>query len=57
VDWLITNMVGERMIDAKDLTLFKVVDTPAEVVKAIFEFYGARGFEPSAEERETLLEL
>jgi len=27
------------------------------VVNAILEYYGSRGFEPSAEERETLLEL
>ncbi|MDE2235318.1 MAG: TIGR00730 family Rossman fold protein [Gammaproteobacteria bacterium] len=57
VDWLTAHMVGEHMIDATDLSLFKVVDTPAEVVKTIFEYYGERGFEPSAEERETLLEL
>ena len=56
-DWLKTTMVGEKMIDAQDLELFKVVDKPEDVVNAIFEYYGSRGFEPSAQERETLLEL
>lgn len=57
VDWLKTSLVGEHMVDAKDLALFKMVDTPADVVQSIFEYYGSRGFEPSAQERETLLEL
>ncbi|HVA55959.1 MAG TPA: TIGR00730 family Rossman fold protein [Gammaproteobacteria bacterium] len=57
VDWLKATMVGENMIDGQDMMLFKVVDKPQEVVNAIFEYYGSRGFEPSAQERETLLEL
>lgn len=57
VEWLRTSMVVENMIDEQDLELFKVVDEPQEVVDAIFEYYGSRGFEPSAQERETLLEL
>jgi uncharacterized protein (TIGR00730 family) len=57
VTWLRASMVGENMIDENDLDLFKVVDKPQEVVDAIFEYYGSRGFEPSAQERETLLEL
>jgi uncharacterized protein (TIGR00730 family) len=57
VDWLKASLVDENMIDEKDLELFKVVDKPKEVVDAIFEYYGSRGFEPSAQERETLLEL
>ncbi|HVC28488.1 MAG TPA: TIGR00730 family Rossman fold protein [Gammaproteobacteria bacterium] len=57
VVWLKTTMVGEKMIDEQDLDIFKVVDKPQEVVSAIFEYYESRGFEPSAQERETLLEL
>ncbi len=36
---------------------FQVLDTPAEVVDAIFKHYETRGFAPSADEREMLLNL
>jgi uncharacterized protein (TIGR00730 family) len=57
VDWLSSHMLAENMIVSQDLKLFRLVDEPDEVVNAIFGYYGSRGFEPSAEERETLLEL
>ncbi|HET6655726.1 MAG TPA: TIGR00730 family Rossman fold protein [Gammaproteobacteria bacterium] len=57
IDWLRDHLSHEEMIDPKDVDFMKVVDKPEEVVAAIFEHYGDRGFEPSAEEQETLLEL
>ena len=57
VDWLKARMLAEHMIDAEDLDFFKLLDRPEEVVNAIVEHYGARGFKPSVEELETLLEL
>jgi uncharacterized protein (TIGR00730 family) len=57
VDWLATTMLGEHMIDEMDLDIFKLVDEPQEVLNTIFAHYGSRGFEPSAQEREILLEL
>ncbi|MGH8283019.1 MAG: TIGR00730 family Rossman fold protein [Gammaproteobacteria bacterium] len=57
VEWLKACMVSEHMIDARDLESFKLLDRPEDVVKAIFEHYGPRGFEPSAEERKAMLEL
>jgi uncharacterized protein (TIGR00730 family) len=57
IDWLRDHLSAEEMIDPQDVEYMKVVDEPAEIVDAIFEHYGDRGFEPSAEERETLLEL
>ncbi|MGH8378155.1 MAG: TIGR00730 family Rossman fold protein [Gammaproteobacteria bacterium] len=57
VEWLKARMVAEHMIDAPDMNLFKLMDRPEDVVKAIFEHYGPRGFEPSAEERKAMLEL
>ena len=45
------------MINPEDLDLFQVLDDPDDVVKAIFKHYEQRGFEPSAEEQEILLEL
>ncbi|ADJ27546.1 TIGR00730 family Rossman fold protein [Nitrosococcus watsonii] len=57
IDWFKEYLVEEGMIDHHDLDLFKVLDKPQEVVDAIFSFYESRGFEPSAEERERLLNL
>jgi uncharacterized protein (TIGR00730 family) len=57
IDWLRDHLSSEEMIDPKDVEYMKVVEEPSEIVDAIFEHYGDRGFEPSAEEQETLLEL
>ncbi|MCC5859881.1 MAG: TIGR00730 family Rossman fold protein [Ectothiorhodospiraceae bacterium] len=55
--WFQDHLVAEGMIDEKDLDLFKVVDRPEDAVNAIFDHYEHRGFEPSAWEREILLDL
>jgi hypothetical protein len=39
------------------MDLIQVIDEPADVVEAIFRHYETRGFEPSAAEREILLNL
>jgi uncharacterized protein (TIGR00730 family) len=57
MDWLRGTLVAEGMIDPADLDLIQVIDEPAEVVRAIFEHYEKRGFEPSAQEREAQLNL
>ncbi|MDH5435694.1 MAG: TIGR00730 family Rossman fold protein [Gammaproteobacteria bacterium] len=57
LDWFKTTLVEEGTIDAEDLDLIKVLDKPEDVVNAIFQHYEHRGFEPSAEETEILLEL
>ena len=57
IEWFKDTMVKQGTIDAEDLNLFKVLDEPEEVVDAIFKHYGARGFEPSAEELAIMLEL
>ncbi|HEX7047264.1 MAG TPA: TIGR00730 family Rossman fold protein [Gammaproteobacteria bacterium] len=57
LDWFRSTLVGEGMVDAKDMDLLTVVEEPEEVVQAIFDHYGGRGFEPSREERELMLEL
>jgi uncharacterized protein (TIGR00730 family) len=57
IDWFATTLVEEGTIDKVDLKLFRILDKPQDVIDAIFEHYGARGFEPSAEEQEILLEL
>ncbi|MEW5879193.1 MAG: TIGR00730 family Rossman fold protein [Pseudomonadota bacterium] len=57
LDWMRERLVGEGMIDAKDLNLMKLVDDSDAVVAAIFDFYEARGFAQTAAEREQLLYL
>jgi hypothetical protein len=57
VDWIRGTLVAEGMIDRDDLDLLQVIDDPADVVRAIFDHYEKRGFEPSAREREAHLNL
>jgi len=57
MDWIRGTLVAEGMIDREDLDLIQVIDEPAEVVRAIFDHYEKRGFEPSALEREAQLNL
>ena len=57
LDWFKNTLEAEGMIAADDLKLFKLIDEPAEVVKAIFDYYEHRDIEPSAEEQEILLQL
>ncbi len=57
LDWFRATMVAEGTIDDGDMALFEVIDDPQEVVNAIFRYYEHRGFEPSAEEREMLVDL
>jgi hypothetical protein len=45
------------MIDPGDADLLQVIDEPRAVVDAIFSYYEKRGFEPSPQEREVLLNL
>ena len=57
LEWMKATLVGDGMIDAADLDMMKVVDSPDAVVAALFDFYDARGFEQTATEREKLLYL
>jgi len=57
LEWMRERLAAEGMIDANELDLLQVCDTPQEVVDAIFAFYEKRGFEPSPAEREVLLNL
>ena len=57
VNWIRSTLVDEKMIDREDVELIQVIDYPSDVVKAIFDHYDKRGFEPSAAEREAHLNL
>jgi uncharacterized protein (TIGR00730 family) len=55
--WMEDKLVGEGMIDEKDMQLMQVIEEPDAVVEAIFRFYENRGFVPTREEREKMLNL
>ncbi len=55
--WMRERLVADGMIDAQDLGLMQVAETPDQVVDAIFDYYEARGFLQTAAEREQLLYL
>ncbi len=58
IDWFRDTLVKAGTISPEDLDLFQVLDTPRDVVDAIFKHYEHRGgFEPSAQEQEILLQL
>jgi uncharacterized protein (TIGR00730 family) len=57
IEWLRDRLVGEGMIAEKDLDLVRIIDDPDAIVEAIFHFYENRGFQPSLEEREKMLNL
>jgi uncharacterized protein (TIGR00730 family) len=57
IDWFRETLVSENTISAEDLDLFQVKDEPGEVVNAIFDYYEHRGFEPSEQDQQKLLEL
>jgi uncharacterized protein (TIGR00730 family) len=55
--WFRETLIKEGTISAEDLNLFQILDKPQDVVDAIFNFYEGRGFEPSPEEQQILLDL
>jgi uncharacterized protein (TIGR00730 family) len=57
LDWMGDRLVGEGMIGEHDLDLMRVIDEPEAIVEAIFEFYENRGFQPTREERQRMLNL
>jgi len=57
IDWFKTKLVEEKTIDPEDLDLISILDNPDDILEAIFSHYEYRGFEPSAEEAEILLDL
>ena len=57
LDWFRDTLITEGMIDPADMNLVQIHDEPRAVVDAIFTYYEMRGFEPSAVEREILLNL
>lgn len=57
IEWFHDRLSAQGMIDPRDINLIGVVETADEVVGRIFSHYGERGFEPSREERQVMLDL
>jgi uncharacterized protein (TIGR00730 family) len=57
LDWMKSRLVGEGMIAAEDIDLMQVIDDAEAIVEAIFTFYEGRGFEPTRDERQKMLNL
>jgi len=57
IDWMRERLVGDGLIGADDLDLMRVIDDPAAIVEAIFDFYESRGFTPTRAERDRMLHL
>jgi len=57
LDWMREKLVAEGMVGERDLEMMQVIDDPDHVVEAIFRFYEGRGFQPTQEERERMLNL
>lgn len=57
LDWFRDTLIAEGTISPEDMDLMHLCDEPRQIVQAIFDHYGGRGFAPSPEEQEILLEL
>jgi len=57
LDWMKGTLADEGMISPDDMNLIRVIDDPQGVVDAIFDFYQARGFYATSQEREVNLYL
>ncbi len=57
LDWFRGCLLAEGMIAADDMALMSTAETADEVVERIFAHYDKEGFEPSAKDREKMLEL
>ncbi|MCO6429055.1 TIGR00730 family Rossman fold protein [Nitrosomonas communis] len=57
LDWFQQVLINEGYISPEDMNLIQVIDEPAEIVNAIFQYYETSGFEPTPAEREIQLNL
>lgn len=57
VDWLRTRLVEDGVINPEDPDLMTIVEDADSACRVIFEHYAARGFGPSREDRERMLDL
>ncbi len=54
INWIRQTMVSEGTVSAEDLDLMQIIDSPEEILEAIFKHYEEVGFEPSHEDVEKI---
>ena len=57
LDWMRNQLIANFTLSEKDLDLVSLADEPAEVLEIIFDHYRGRGFEPTPEDQQVMLEL
>jgi len=57
INWFKNTLCAENVIQKSDLDLFKIVDTPEQVIEEIQIFYKDRDMRPTHEEMDKLLHL
>jgi uncharacterized protein (TIGR00730 family) len=57
IQWFEQSLVKNKTIHPDDINLIQILDDPEEIANAIFSHYEHRGFEPSAEEAEKMMDL
>ena len=57
IDWFRERLVSDGMIAASDMDLIQIIDSPEQIVAAIFDHYQTRGFSRLPDEHELLLNL
>lgn len=57
LDWLRDQLIGNSTLSEADLGLVSLADEPAEVLQIIFDHYRGRGFAPTLEDQQVMLEL
>ncbi len=57
LDWMRNQLIANSTLSEKDLDLVSLADEPAEVLEIIFDHYRGRGFEPTPEDQQVMLEL
>ncbi|HFD33178.1 MAG TPA: TIGR00730 family Rossman fold protein [Gammaproteobacteria bacterium] len=57
LSWFEHTLVTEKVIDPEDMNLIQLIDSPKEISAAIFNHYEKLGFEPTPEEKESMLDL
>jgi len=54
LSWFKESLVAEGTINEEDLDLMQIIDSPEEILEAIFSHYQEVGFEPSSEDAEKI---
>ena len=55
--WFEQTLVAEKVINPEDLDLMQIIDSPKDISAAIFNHYEKMGFEPTPQEKESMLDL